>query len=94
MDFIFRSRHRLCNFLERDGGHKPLGQTTPKGVLTRGFCVPIFSYLLVVGSILTGLLFFADTIIVPGALPLGSQKIGLPKSYKTPTLIPQQYYAP
>ena len=56
--------------------------------------MPIFSYLLVVGSILTGLLFFADTIIVPGALPLGSQKIGLPESYKTPTLIPQQYYAP
>ena len=34
MDFIFRSRHSLCNFPERDGGHKPLGQTTPKGVLT------------------------------------------------------------
>jgi hypothetical protein len=56
--------------------------------------VPIFSYLLVVGSILTGLLFFADTIIVPGALPFGAQKIGLPEPYKAPTLLPQQYYAP
>ena len=41
--------------------------------------MPIFSYLLVVGLILTGLLFFADTIIVPGALPFGSQKIKLPE---------------
>jgi hypothetical protein len=56
--------------------------------------VPIFSYLLVVGSILTGLLFFADAIIVSGPLPFGSQKIGLPESYKAPSLMPQQYYAP
>ena len=56
--------------------------------------MPIFSYLLVVGSILAGLLFFAGITIVPDPLPFGSQKIGLPESYKAPMLIPQQNYAP
>jgi hypothetical protein len=56
--------------------------------------VPIFSYFLVVGSILTGLLIYANTVIVLSPLSFGSQKIGLPESHKAPTSIPQQYYAP
>jgi hypothetical protein len=52
-----------------------------------GFRVPIFSYFLVVGLILTGLLFCADTVIVPSPLPFSvSQKIGLPASYKVPAV--------
>ena len=49
--------------------------------------MPIFSYFLVVGSILTGLLFSVDTVIAPSPLSFKvSQRIGLPKSYKAPVV--------
>ena len=41
--------------------------------------MPIFSYFLVVGSILTGLLFYANTVIVLSPLPFGSQKDRAPR---------------
>lgn len=45
--------------------------------------MPIFSFFLVVGSILAGLLFYADTVMPPSPLPFSvSQRIGIPDSYK------------
>ena len=45
--------------------------------------MPIFSYFLVVGSILTGLLFSVDTVIAPSSLPFKvSQRMETPKPYK------------
>jgi hypothetical protein len=45
--------------------------------------VPIFSYFLIVGSVLTGLLFFANSTIAPVPLPFSvSQRIGLPEASK------------
>jgi hypothetical protein len=58
-----------------------------------GFRVPLFSYFLVVGSLLAGLLFYADTMTTSNPLPFVTQKVGLPESYKAPRSIPQQYYA-
>ena len=47
--------------------------------------MPIFSYFVVVGLILSGLLYCADTVIIPNSAKFGgSQKIGLPESYKAP----------
>jgi hypothetical protein len=47
--------------------------------------MPIFSYFLVVGLILAGLLYCANAVIIPGPVKFGgSQKIGLPDSYKAP----------
>jgi len=54
----------------------------------RGFCVPVFSYFLIVGSVLTGLLSYASSVMVPEPLPFRvSQTIGLPKPYKAPMII-------
>jgi hypothetical protein len=55
--------------------------------------VPLLSYFLVVGSLLTGLLFYADTVFTSSPLPIVTQKVGLPDSYKAPRSMPQQYYA-
>lgn len=45
--------------------------------------MPIISYLLIVGSALAGLLFYADRVIAPSPLPFSvSQQIGLPPPYK------------
>jgi hypothetical protein len=60
------------------------------GALTceRGFHVPVFSYFLIVGSVLTGLLFYADSVMVPGSLPFStSQSTELPEPYKAPVVV-------
>ena len=50
--------------------------------------MPILSYFLIVGSVLTGLLFYADSVMVPVSLPFStSQSIGLPKPYKVPVVV-------
>ena len=50
--------------------------------------MPVFSYFLVVGSVLTGLLFYADSVMVARPLPFSvSQKIGLPESYKAKLVV-------
>jgi hypothetical protein len=47
--------------------------------------VPVFSYFLVVGSVLTGLLCYANSVMVPAPLPFSvSQKMGLPEPLKAP----------
>lgn len=47
--------------------------------------MPIFSYFLVVGVILAGLLYCADAVIIPNPAKFGgSQAIGLPQPYKAP----------
>lgn len=50
--------------------------------------MPLFSYFLIVGSVLTGLLFYADSVMVPVSLPFStSQSIGLPEPYKAPVVV-------
>jgi len=50
--------------------------------------VPVLSYFLIVGSVLTGLLFYADSVMVAGPLPFStSQRIGLPEPYKAPVVV-------
>ena len=50
--------------------------------------MPIFSYFLIVGSVLTGLVLYADRVIAPSPLPFNvSQKIGLPEPYKAPVVV-------
>ena len=50
--------------------------------------MPVFSYFLIVGSVLTGLLFYADSVMVARPLPFSvSQKIGLPESYKAQVVV-------
>ena len=50
--------------------------------------MPILSYFLIVGSVLTGLLFYADSVMVPVSLPFStSQSIGLPEPYKAPVVV-------
>jgi len=50
--------------------------------------VPVLSYFLIVGSVLAGLLFYAESVIVPVSLPFStSQSIGLPKPYKVPVVV-------
>jgi len=47
--------------------------------------MPIFSYFLLVGTVLTGLLFYANNVMAPVTLPFSvSQKMGLPGSSKAP----------
>ena len=47
--------------------------------------MPIFSYFLIAGSALAGLVFYADRVIAPSPLPFSvSQQIGLPEPYKAP----------
>ena len=49
--------------------------------------MPIFSYFFIVGSVLTGLLFYADSVMGPSSLPYSvSQRIGLPKPYEAPVV--------
>lgn len=53
-----------------------------------GIRVPIFSYFLIIGSVLTGLLFYANSVMVPSPPPFSvSQKIGLPEPYKAPAVV-------
>ena len=50
--------------------------------------MPVLSYFLIVGSVLTGLLFCADSVMVPVSLPFSvSQRVGLPESYKPPAVV-------
>jgi hypothetical protein len=50
--------------------------------------MPILSYFLIVGSVLTGLLYFADSVMVAGPLPFStSQRVGLPEPYKAPAVV-------
>jgi len=50
--------------------------------------VPVFSYLLIVGSVLTGLLFFANRVMDPGPSPFSvSQRIGLPEPSIAPVVV-------
>ena len=45
--------------------------------------MPVLQYFLVVGSVLTGLLFYANNVMAPVPLPFSvSQKIGLPENSK------------
>ena len=47
--------------------------------------MPVLQYFFVVGSVLTGLLLYANTVMVPDALPFSvSQTTGLPEPYKAP----------
>jgi hypothetical protein len=47
--------------------------------------MPILSCFFVVGLILVGLLYCAEAVIVPSPVKFGgSQKLGLPASYKAP----------
>lgn len=50
--------------------------------------MPVFSYFLIVGSVLTGLLFYANNVVVPEPLPFSvSQTTGLPEPYKAPLVL-------
>jgi hypothetical protein len=50
--------------------------------------VPVFQYFLVVGSVLTGLIFYANSVMAPVPLPFSvSQRIGLPESGNAPVVI-------
>jgi hypothetical protein len=50
--------------------------------------VPVFSYFLIVGSVLTGLLFYANSVLTPISLPFAvSQRVGLPMPYKVPVMV-------
>lgn len=50
--------------------------------------MPIFSYFLVVGSVLTTLLFYATNVIDPAPLPFSvSQNTGLPAPFKAPLVV-------
>ena len=60
----------------------------------RGFYVPLFSYFLVVGSVLAVFFFYAETVMVPRSLPFGAQKIELAKSHNEPTSLPTPHMEP
>ncbi len=50
--------------------------------------MPVLQYFLVVGSVLTGLLFYANSAMFPAPLPFSvSQKNGLPEPYKAPVVV-------
>ena len=50
--------------------------------------MPVLKYFLVLGSGLIGLLFYANSVMVPAPLPFSvSQKIGLPDAYKAPVVL-------
>jgi hypothetical protein len=50
--------------------------------------VPVLQYFLVVGSVLTGLILYANSAMVPNALPFSvSQMNGLPEPYKAPMIV-------
>lgn len=50
--------------------------------------MPVLQYFLVVGSVLTGLLFYTNSVMAPAALPFSvSQRLGLPEPYKTPVVV-------
>lgn len=50
--------------------------------------MPVFSYFLIVGSVLTGLLLYANGVMAPTPLPFSvSQKIGLPEPSKAPVVV-------
>ncbi len=56
--------------------------------MNEGFRVPIFSYFLIVGSVLTTLLFYATNVIGPAPLPFSvSQNTGLPAPFKAPLVV-------
>lgn len=47
--------------------------------------MPVVQYFLIVGSVLTGLIFYANAVMVPAPLPFSvSQKNGLPEPYRAP----------
>jgi hypothetical protein len=49
--------------------------------------VPVLQYFLVVGSVLTGLIFYANKVIAPVSLPFSvSQRMGLPETSKVPVV--------
>jgi hypothetical protein len=50
--------------------------------------VPVFQYFLVVGSVLTSLIFYADRLMVPAPLPFSVSQInGLPAPYRAPVVV-------
>jgi hypothetical protein len=56
--------------------------------LNEGLLLPVFQYFLVVGSVLTGLIFYANSVMAPVPLPFSvSQRIGLPESGNAPVVI-------
>ena len=56
--------------------------------------MPLFSYFLVVGSVLAVLLFYSGTVMVPRPLPFAAQKVGIPESHKEPTSLPTPHLYP
>ena len=53
-----------------------------------GINLPVLQYFLIVGSVLAGLLFYANSVMTPAALPFSvSQKIGLPEAFKPPVVV-------
>jgi len=49
--------------------------------------VPVLQYILLVGSVLTSLIFYANSVMIPAPLPFSvSQKSGLPEPYKAPAI--------
>ena len=50
--------------------------------------MPVLQYFLVVGSVLTGLLFYANSVMVPAPPPFSvSQRIGLPEPSIAPLVV-------
>ena len=50
--------------------------------------MPVFQYFLVVGSVLTSLIFYANSLMAPTTLPISvSQSTGLPAPYKAPVVV-------
>lgn len=50
--------------------------------------MPVFQYILLVGSVLTGLVIYANSVIIPAPLLFKvSQMSGLPEPYKAPALL-------
>jgi hypothetical protein len=48
--------------------------------------VPVLRYILLVGSVLSGLIFYASSVMIPAPPFSVSQKSGLPEPYKAPVI--------
>jgi len=50
--------------------------------------MPVFQYMMVVGSVLSSLIFYANSLMAPATLPFSvSQIIGLPAPYRAPVVV-------
>lgn len=48
--------------------------------------MPVLQYILLIGSVLTGLVFFANSVMIPAPTFRVSQTSGLPEPYKAPAI--------